>query len=131
MPQAGYQSGGLLEREQFISPHGAHLHPTPVTQLSTKLNTCLIYSIPFVGAVKTAHLNKIAHYHPEFWVCGAQILHGLKYPSRETDPRSTCTFGNENEDDFICPYLSLSKPHDNFPVGCAVYPLKAGVRKGS
>lgn len=54
VPQTGYQSGALLEREQFISPHGARLHPTPVTQLSTKLNTCLIYSIPFVGAVKTA-----------------------------------------------------------------------------
>lgn len=71
VPQTGYQSGALLEREQFISPHGAHLHPTPLTQLSTKLNTCLIYSTPFVGAVKTAHLNKTAHYHPDFRICGA------------------------------------------------------------
>lgn len=39
------------------------------------------------------------------------------------------SFGNENEDGFICPYLCLSKLHDNFPVGYVVYLLKAEVNR--
>lgn len=39
------------------------------------------------------------------------------------------SFRDENEDGFICPYLGLSKLHDNFPVGYAVYLLRAKVKK--
>lgn len=39
------------------------------------------------------------------------------------------SFGNENEDGIICPYLCLTKLHDNFPVGNVVYLLKAEVNR--